>query len=329
MMKNQKAVEHIVSTANLKKYYRVKGSFLSPGGSIVKAVDSVDLNIKMGETLGLVGESGCGKSTLGQLILKLEDPSEGQVFFRGEPITGRSPRTLERLRREIQVIFQDPIASLNPRRTVESILLDPFVIHHLGTKMERQKWIVELLDSVEMSEEALKRYPHEFSGGQRQRICIARALALNPAFVVCDEVTSALDVSIQAQILNLLMKLQTRLQLTYLFISHNLNVVKHISDRVAVMYLGRIIEIARVNELMGEQVHPYTAALLYANPDPDPFQEKEKIILQGEIPSAIDPPAGCHFHPRCPRRLPICDKQVPELKEYEAGHFVRCFLFDE
>jgi oligopeptide transport system ATP-binding protein len=327
-MKNQRAVENIVSTENLKKYYRVKGGLFSPGSSVVKAVDSVDLNIGSGETLGLVGESGCGKSTLGQLILKLEDPSEGQVFFRGKAITGRSPRMLRRFRREIQIVFQDPMASLNPRRTVESILLDPFVIHGLGTRLERQKWVAELLDSVEMTEEALKRYPHEFSGGQRQRICIARALALNPAFVVCDEVTSALDVSIQAQILNLLMTLQTRLHLTYLFISHNLNVVKHISDRVAVMYLGRIIEIARVSELMGEQVHPYTAALLYANPDPDPFQEKEKIILKGEIPTAIDPPAGCHFHPRCPRRMPICDKQVPELKEHVAGHFVRCFLFE-
>ena len=326
-MTSQRAAENIISTENLKKYYRSKGGLLSAGSSVVKAVDSVDLNIRTGETLGLVGESGCGKSTLGQLILKLEDPSEGRVFFRGKAVTARSPRILKRFRREIQIIFQDPIASLNPRRTVESILLDPFVIHRKGTKAERQRWVGELLDSVEMTEEALKRYPHEFSGGQRQRICIARALALNPAFVVCDEVTSALDVSIQAQILNLLMKLQNRLHLTYLFISHNLNVVKHISDRVAVMYLGRIIEIARVSELMREQVHPYTAALMYANPDPDPFQEKEKIILKGEIPSAIDPPAGCHFHPRCPRRLSICDKEVPELKEYEAGHFVRCFLF--
>jgi oligopeptide/dipeptide ABC transporter ATP-binding protein len=320
--------ESIVSIENLKKYYRVKGGMLSPGSSVVKAVDSVDLDIAPGETLGLVGESGCGKSTLGQLILNLEAPSAGHVYFRNRPVSDSNPRRLKKFRREIQIVFQDPVASLNPRRTVENILLDPFIIHGLGTKSERRARVAELLDNVEMPEEALKRYPHEFSGGQRQRICIARAIALNPSFLVCDEVTSALDVSIQAQILNLLMKLQTRLHLTYLFISHNLNVVKHISDRIAVMYLGRIIEVAPVGELMGEEVHPYTAALLYANPDPDPFQVKERIIVKGEIPSAIDPPSGCHFHPRCPRRLPICDKRIPELKEHSAGHFIRCHLYE-
>jgi len=328
-MKNHKEEENIVYTQNLTKHYRIHEGLLALGKSTVKAVDCVDLGIRSGETLGLVGESGCGKSTLGQLIINLEQPSEGRVFFKGKEISASNPRRSKRFRREIQIIFQDPIASLNPRKTVESILSDPFIIHNLGTKKERRNWVAELLENVEMSDEALKRYPHEFSGGQRQRICIARALALNPAFVVCDEATSALDVSIQAQILNLLMKLQNRFNLTYLFISHNLNVVKHISDRIAVMYLGRIIEIAHVSVLLGEQVHPYTAALLYANPDPDPFLVKEKIILKSEIPSAIDPPAGCHFHPRCPKRMPICDKKVPELKEFEAGHFLRCFLFED
>jgi peptide/nickel transport system ATP-binding protein/oligopeptide transport system ATP-binding protein len=320
--------EKIIRTESLKKYYRVKRGVSTPRGSTVKAVDSVDLEITSGETLGLVGESGCGKSTLGQLVLNLEAPSAGSVFFRDRPITGIRSRRLKIYRREMQIVFQDPVASLNPRKTVESILIDPFRIHGLGTKAERHQWVAALLDSVEMTEEALKRYPHEFSGGQRQRICIARALALNPAFVVCDEVTSALDVSIQAQILNLLMKLQTRFKLTYLFISHNLNVVKHISDRIAVMYLGRIIEIAQVRDLLGKYVHPYTAALLYANPDPDPFAAKEKIILMGEIPSAIEPPSGCHFHPRCSKRLPVCNKRVPELRECASGHFVRCFLFE-
>ncbi|UCF98862.1 MAG: ATP-binding cassette domain-containing protein [Spirochaetaceae bacterium] len=319
----------IVRTEDLKKYYTPSRGLFSTMRAVIKAVVGVSLDIFEGETLGLVGESGCGKSTLGQLILNLEQPTEGKIQFRGVDVDRCTDKQFKNLRRQMQVIFQDPYASLNPRKTVAYTLEEPFAIHGIGTRNERKKWVSELLENVELSEEALYRYPHEFSGGQRQRICIARALALNPQFVVCDEATSALDVSIQAQILNLLMKLQKQYHLTYMFISHNLNVVEHISDRVAVMYLGRIVEVASMAVLMKRNVHPYTSALLYANPDPDPFLQKEKIILAGEIPSPINPPSGCHFHPRCPARMPVCEEKVPGLCEVAPGHQVRCFLFHQ
>jgi oligopeptide/dipeptide ABC transporter ATP-binding protein len=319
----------IVRTESLKKYYSTKRRMFSTKHALIKAVVGVDIEIYEGETLGLVGESGCGKSTLGQLILNLEHPTEGKVLFDGADVRRGSERQLKNLRRRMQVVFQDPFASLNPRKTIADTLEEPYGIHRIGTKKERKKWVSELLENVELSQEALYRYPHEFSGGQRQRICIARALALNPQFMVCDEATSALDVSIQAQILNLLMKLQKQYRLTYLFISHNLNVVEHISDRVAVMYLGRIVEIADIEVLIRGEVHPYTSALLYANPDPDPFLDKEKIILSGEIPSPINPPSGCHFHPRCPARMAVCADAVPALREISPGHRIRCFLFHE
>jgi len=319
----------LISIKGLRKYYQVKSGLFSRSTGAVRAVDGVDLNIYKGETLGLVGESGCGKTTLGQLILKLEEATTGQIFFRNRNVLDITPEELRRQRRSMQIIFQDPFASLDPRMTIGSILEEAFVIHKMLSRKERQDKVFELLKKVDLRPELFKRYPHEFSGGQRQRIGIARALALDPEFIVCDEAVSALDVSIQAQILNLLIRLQSELDLTYLFIAHDLNVVQYISDRIAVMYLGRIVELAPAEKLAAATIHPYTSALLAASPEPDPEVEREKRILSGEIPSPIDPPQGCHFHPRCRRRLEYCDRQVPALVEIEPGHGVRCFLYHD
>jgi oligopeptide/dipeptide ABC transporter ATP-binding protein len=321
--------EVLLSTKDLKKYYEVKSGLFSRSTGAVRAVDGVTLEIYKGETLGLVGESGCGKTTLGQLILRLEVATAGQIFYRKRDVLDITPEQLRKLRRSMQIIFQDPFASLDPRMTVGSILEEAFIIHRMLTREERQKKVFELLEKVDLRPELFKRYPHEFSGGQRQRIGIARALALDPEFIVCDEAVSALDVSIQAQILNLLIRLQSRLNLTYFFIAHDLNVVQYISDRIAVMYLGRIVELAPVEALSARNIHPYTSALLTASPEPDPNVEREKRILTGEIPSPIDPPKGCHFHPRCPRRLEHCDRRVPALVEIEPEHKVRCFLYHD
>lgn len=307
--------EVLLSVRNIVKKFSIKGGLFSREVATVKAVSGVSFDIRKGETLGLVGESGCGKSTLGRCILRLIEPTEGQVFFKGTEITQLNAGRLRKLRRQMQIIFQDPYASLNPRMTVESILTEPLTIHGLcKTREERKQRIYKLLDLCGLRREAIARYPHEFSGGQRQRICIARALAVEPEFIVCDEPVSALDVSIQAQIVNLMQDLQKELGLTYLFIAHDLKVVEHISTRVAVMYLGKIVESSSAEDLYHSPKHPYTRALLSAIPIPDPNYRKERIILRGDVPSPISPPSGCHFHPRCPIVHENCKLDAPQLR---------------
>ncbi len=312
--------EPLISVKNLSKEFVSKSGFFGNRQQSVKAVSSVSFEIRKGETLGLVGESGCGKSTLGRSILRLVEPSSGEIFFKGKNITQIPSEEMRRLRRNMQIIFQDPYASLNPRMTVGEILSEPLEIHGLfNGKGERSKRISQLLDMCGLRQESVQRYPHEFSGGQRQRICIARALAVEPEFIVCDEPVSALDVSIQAQIVNLLQDLQKELGLTYLFIAHDLKVVEHISNRVAVMYLGKVAEIARAEDLYTDPQHPYTRALLSAIPIPDPDYRKERIILRGDVPSPKNPPTGCRFHPRCPQAQSRCKEETPELRLMPRG----------
>jgi oligopeptide transport system ATP-binding protein len=297
----------------------------------IKAVDGIDFTMFKGETLGLVGESGCGKSTTGRAILQLYRPTEGEVFFEGTDITKSKGEDLRKMRRRMQMIFQDPYASLNPRMTVGSIIGEPLEVHNIGSnKKERQERVQELLKTVGLNPYFVNRYPHEFSGGQRQRIGVARALAVNPAFIVCDEPISALDVSIQAQIINLLEDLQDELGLTYLFIAHDLSVVRHISDRIAVMYLGKIVELADRDELYENPMHPYTQALLSAVPIPDPQIEtqRKRIILEGDVPSPANPPKGCNFSTRCPRVMDICRTEDPPFKEYKPDHYAACYLYE-
>jgi len=317
----------LVEVKNLKKFFPVRSHFFSREKAFVQAVVGVNLTIRRGETLGLVGESGCGKSTLGRLILRLEEPTEGQILFEGEDILLYSAEHLRLLRRQMQIIFQDPYSSLNPRKTISSIIGEPLIIHKIGGKKEREERVLKLMEVVGLRPEHINRYPHEFSGGQRQRIGIARALALNPKLIIADEPVSALDVSIQAQVLNLLEDLQDEFHLTYLFIAHDLSVVEHISDRVAVMHLGRVAELAQSDDLYRWPKHPYTQALLSANPVPDPTLERKRILLQGEVPSPINPPPGCNFHTRCPHRFEPCDKEVPQFKEIEPNHWVACYLY--
>jgi oligopeptide transport system ATP-binding protein len=321
--------EVLLSVKNLVKRFPIKGGILSREVASVKAVSDVSFEIKKGETLGLVGESGCGKSTLGRCILRLIEPSSGQIIFKGQDITNLDSAELRKLRRNMQIIFQDPYASLNPRMTVEEILGEPLDIHKLcKDKHERKARILKLLDLCGLRREAIARYPHEFSGGQRQRICIARALAVEPEFIVCDEPVSALDVSIQAQIVNLMQDLQKELGLTYLFIAHDLKVVEHISTRVAVMYLGKVVEMADAEELYADPKHPYTRALLSAIPIPDPNYKKERIILRGDVPSPISPPPGCYFNPRCPIAKENCRTDAPHLRDLRQSggnlHDVSC-----
>ncbi len=318
--------DDLVVLENLKKYFAVKAGFFSLKEVTIKAVDGINLTIRRGETLGLVGESGCGKSTMGKLILKLEEPTEGRIFFDGEDITACSKERMRELRRELQIIFQDPYSSLNPRKTVRKIVEEPLIIHGIGDRKERKERVKELLRVVGLRQEYMNRYPHEFSGGQRQRIGIARALSLNPKLIIADEPVSALDVSVQAQIINLLNSLQEDFGLTYLFIAHDLSVVEYVSDRVAVMYLGRIVELASSRTLYNDAKHPYTEALLSAVPVPDPRREKKRIILEGDPPNPITPPSGCYFHTRCRYRMSICEGEYPPFKEITPGHSVACHL---
>jgi oligopeptide/dipeptide ABC transporter ATP-binding protein len=317
-------MSYLIEVKNLTKTFPIKGGFFSRNVGFVQAVSDVSFNIKKGETLGLVGESGCGKSTLGRTILRLIEPTSGSIIFDGQDLTKLKGAELRKLRRRMQIIFQDPYASLNPRMTVEDILSEPLKIHRLYKKQEIKR-VKQLLDLCGLRAESINRYPHEFSGGQRQRICIARALAVEPDFIVCDEPVSALDVSIQAQILNLMMDLQKELKLTYLFISHDLKVVRHISTEVAVMYLGKIVEKASAEELYQNPLHPYTKALLSAIPIADPNFKKERIILSGDVPSPINPPQGCYFHPRCPIAQAECRQKFPDLKEEKQEHFSACY----
>jgi oligopeptide transport system ATP-binding protein len=320
------AQETLLEVKHLKKHFPIKGGVFSKTIGYVYAVDDISFTLNTGETLGLVGESGCGKSTTGRTILRLIEPTAGEIHFEGRSITTLEKGDMRALRREMQIIFQDPYASLNPRMTVGSIIGEPLEIHKIAKGAEKEERVASLLEKVGLRAEDMRKYPHEFSGGQRQRIGIARALALNPKLIVCDEPVSALDVSIQAQVINLLDDLQKDLGLSYLFIAHNLNVVEHISDRVAVMYLGKIVELASDTELYSNPQHPYTEALLSAVPIPDPTVKKKRIILEGDVPSPINPPSGCHFHTRCRYKEKICEEVEPEFKDIGGGHWVACHL---
>ncbi|MYL65355.1 dipeptide ABC transporter ATP-binding protein [Bacillus hwajinpoensis] len=321
--------EALLEVKQLKKHFPIQGGVLKQQVGTVKAVDGVTFTLHKGETFGLVGESGCGKSTTGRMLMRLLEPSEGEVLFDGKEMTTLNKKDLRHLRKDIQMVFQDPFASLNPRHTVEKIIEEPLIVHQLGNKAERKKRVRELLEIVGLSAYHAKRYPHQFSGGQRQRIGIARALAVNPKLIIADEPVSALDVSIQAQVLNLLEDLQKELGLTYLFIAHDLGVVRHISDRVGVMYLGRIVEMADSEKLYLDSKHPYTQALLSAVPVPDPEYGKDRIILTGDVPSPSNPPSGCPFHTRCPKAMDVCSSVVPEFREIEPGHHTACHLYEE
>lgn len=319
--------ETILEVKNLKKYFPIRAGVFRRIVAWVKAVDDVSFNINRGETLGLVGESGCGKTTVGMTILRLYEPTAGQVLYGNKDISKLRGKELRKMRRKMQIIFQDPYSSLNPRMRIKNIIAEGIITHDIAKGREAEHMVAELLKRVGLSPDQMNRFPHEFSGGQRQRIGIARALAVNPELIVCDEAVSALDVSIQAQILNLLEDLQKDFNLTYIFISHALNVVKHISDRVAVMYLGKIVEIADKKELFSNPLHPYTKALMSAIPIPDPELKRERILLKGDVPSPINPPSGCRFHPRCPIADPkICSREEPELREVKPDHFVSCHL---
>jgi oligopeptide/dipeptide ABC transporter ATP-binding protein len=316
----------LVVVKDLVKYFPVRSGVFQRVNAWVKAVDKVSFTVKEGETLGLVGESGCGKTTVGRAMLRLIEPTSGSVFINGEDVIEMRSQSLKTARRNMQIIFQDPYASLNPRLPIGESVMEGLHIHKIGDPKERWEVAINLLKKVGLEEYHARRYPHEFSGGQRQRIGIARALALNPKFIVCDEPVSALDVSIQSQVLNILKDLQQEFGLTYLFIAHNMSVVEHISDRVAVMYLGKIVELADRNELFHSPLHPYTQALMSAIPIPDPTVKRERTILKGDVPSPLNPPKGCRFHTRCPIAVEKCGQEEPEFREVRPNHFVACWL---
>jgi oligopeptide transport system ATP-binding protein len=319
----------LLEVQELRKYYPIRSGVFRKTVGHVKAVDSISFYINEGETLGLVGESGCGKSTTGASILRLEEPTAGEILFDGHDVLALNKRELRQMRKKMQMVFQDPYSSLNPRMTVSEIVGEPLDIHGLApNRRERADRIKEILDSVGIRQDQASRYPHEFSGGQRQRIGIARALAVSPKLIIADEPVSALDVSIQAQVINLLQDLQTEFHLTYLFIAHDLSVVKHISDRIAVMYLGKIVEMAGKRELYDRPLHPYTESLLSAVPVPNPRRKRQRIILEGDVPSPVEPPSGCRFHPRCPKAGAICSQKEPVFRDYGGCHYVACHLLD-
>jgi oligopeptide/dipeptide ABC transporter ATP-binding protein len=326
----------LLTVDQLKKYFPIRRGLLSRVVGNVKAVDDVSFDIAEGETLGLVGESGCGKTTAGRTILRLLEPTDGTVQFDGQLVADARGDGLRRLRRDMQIVFQDPFGSLNPRMTIQGIVEEGLVVHRMGNKQQRREKVKETLERVGLDPSYINRYPHEFSGGQRQRICVARALALNPRFMVLDEPISALDVSIQSQIINLLVKLREQFKLTYLFISHDLSVVEYISDRVAVMYLGQIVEMAAGEDLYRKPLHPYAEALLSSIPTMDPKTRRKRIVLPGDVPSPVNPPSGCRFHPRCPLRAKLkpeeqrrCEEEVPELRSLEPGHVTRCHFAEK
>ncbi len=319
----------LLEVRDLKKYFPIEKGIFSRAVGYVRAVDGVSFTLKRGETLGLVGESGCGKTTVGRSILRLIEPTAGRVIFNGQNMLGLDREGLRKARASLQIIFQDPYSSLNPRMNVGQIIAEPIRNHLKIAQSEIRNRVAYLMERVGLHPEQMSRYPHEFSGGQRQRIGIARALALNPLAIICDEPVSALDVSIQAQVINLLAQLQEQMNLSYLFIAHDLSVVEHISDRVAVMYLGRIVELASDQELYQNPLHPYSQALLFAVPIPDPDIVRKKIILKGDVPSSMTPPSGCSFHTRCPECLEICPREEPILKDAGDGHWVACHLYED
>lgn len=329
MKKSEKSDLNLVEVKNLVKYFPVRAGLFQRVVAWVKAVDDVSFAVKYGETLGLVGESGCGKSTVGRTMLRLIEPTSGEMYFNGENIFKLKGEDLKAIRRDLQIIFQDPYASLDPRVAIGESIMEGLNIHKIGTPKERFDIMIDTLKKVGLEDYHARRYPHEFSGGQRQRIGIARALALRPKFIVCDEPVSALDVSIQSQVLNILKDLQEEFDLTYLFIAHNFSVVEHISDRVAVMYLGKIVELADRNELFLKPLHPYTQALMSAIPIPDPHLKRERIILKGDVPSPLNPPSGCRFHPRCRFANEICSMEEPKMRELKPEHYVACHYADK
>ncbi len=319
----------LLQITNLKKYFPIhSGVFLRHTGNVY-AVDDVTFHVHEGETLGIVGESGCGKSTVGKTILRLHEPTSGTVEYNGEDLCSLDKNQMVSLRRELQIIFQDPFASLNSRHTIGTILQEPYIIHKMGTEQDRREWVFDLLQKVGLPKDSYYRYPHEFSGGQRQRIGIARAIALKPKLIVCDEPVSALDVSVQSQVINLLLDLQKEMGLSLIFIAHDLAVVRHVSDRVAVMYLGKIVETASSEQIYQNPKHPYTQSLIDAIPVADPKRKREKHRLCGEVPSPINPPSGCYFHTRCPQCFELCKVEQPQLQECDNGHQVACHLLDE
>jgi len=316
----------LLKVSRLKKYFPVRGGILSRTVSWVRAVDGVDFDINRGETLGIVGESGCGKTTVGRTILRLVEPTEGEIYLEGRDVVKLSEKEMQKLRRDMQIVFQDPYWSLNPRMMVKDIVAEPLETHLKLGKKDRDERVIELLELVGLGSEAAWKYPHEFSGGQKQRIGMARALATNPKFLVLDEPTSMLDVSVQAHIINLIRELQEKLKLTYLFISHNLSVIQHLSDRIAVMYLGKLVEVGGVNEIFERPLHPYTQALLEAIPVPDPDIKKGEVVLEGGVPSPESPPSGCRFHTRCPHVSSLCKEKQPTSIDVGGGHLVACHL---